>query len=166
MKSRTCFFTFAFFLAWVQPAFSFSVDGSVPFDTRRAAVEGTRRFLAHSTAGDIETACDVMWTTDIEIRKQTIASYDGLRPFLPKMGKRNAGHFVEATTLGDFWMELGYVEVFAEAVMFVRVSFVRPVNARWYVKDISYTVKGDISKLLAEVPDAYKRFIPTEDALR
>jgi hypothetical protein len=166
MKARTRIFTLALFLTWIQPALSFSVDGFVPFDTRRAVVEGTRRFLAHFTAGDIEKACDLMWTKDIEIRKQTITSYDGLRPFLPKMGKRKAEHFAGAMTLGEFWLELGYIEVFEEAIMLVRVSFVRPVDARWYVKDINYTVKGDISKLLAEVPDAYKRFVFAEEELR
>ena len=50
--------------------------------------------------------------------------------------------------------------------MFVRMSFARPAGSKWYVEDINYTVKGDLSKLVEEIPEAYKGFVSAERDLQ
>ncbi len=162
MKTRITILSILALIATIHTGLAFSLDGFVPFDTRRDAIEGTRKFLTHFTNGGIEKACEVVWDKDIQIRREMITNYDKLRPYLPKIGKRTAEHFIGANTLGDFWVELGYIEVFQEAVMFVRISFARPTGTKWYVKDINYTIKADLSKLLDEIPGEYKRFVPSE----
>ena len=166
MKPTMIKLTIAILVMTTQLGFSFSLDGFVPFDSRRHVVDESKKFLVHFTSGAIEEACGVLWTKDIEIKRQTVTAYDGLKPYLPKIGKRKAEHFVGAITLGDFWMELGYIEVFEGAVMFVRISFARPAGSKWYVKDVNYSLKGDISKLVDEVPAEYKRFIASEKELQ
>ena len=166
MKFRVPTLGILVLLASVHAGLAFSLDGFVPFDTRREAIEATRKFMTHFTSGSIEKACGVVWDKDIEIRREMIANYEKLRPYLPKIGKRTAEHFVGANTLGDFWVELGYIELFQEAVMFVRISFARPTGTKWYVKDINYTIKADLSKLLEEIPGEYKRFVASERELQ
>ena len=154
-----------FLLLFTSNPRAFELDGFVGFENRQKAAEATRKFLLSMTKGGIDEASDVFWTEDIEVKRKVKESLSSLAPVLPQLGKRNAQHFAGAITIGEFWFELGYIEVFESAVVFSTVSFARPGDGKWYFKNINYTVKSDISKLIEEIPAAYKKLITSEKNL-
>lgn len=63
------------------------------------------------------------------------------------------------------FLELGYIEVFENAIMFVRINCSKPVDDNYYVTSITYSVEGDFDRLKEKIPETYKRFIASEEDL-